>query len=269
MNYRKVGWLVRKDLKEALGNKFVVLPMFILPLVLCVAIPVLLVYLGLELGAIASSGAQSLERLLPLYDIPGRLVDPVERMLYVFLNYTMMPFFIIIPIMLSGVIAANSVAGEKERKSLETLLYTPLSNREFVLGKLLSSFVPSMAVSLVSFLAYFAVSNGAWYALRGSFVLEAVSWIPALLVLSPAASLMALGATLLVSIKAKTFLEAQQSSALVVLPCIVFVAAQLGGLVVISPLAILAAGAVVLALDYVLIMRVAPRFDRERLISTI
>jgi ABC-type Na+ efflux pump permease subunit len=201
---------------------------------------------SLEHGAVASSGTQSLERILSLYSIPARLADPVERMLYVFLNYTMMPFFIIIPILLSGVIAVNSVAGEKERRTLETLMYTPLSNREFILGKLLSSFLPSMSVSILSFLVYYAVANGAWFALRGSFVLDAVSWVPALFIL-----------------------EAQQSSALVVLPCVVFVAAQLGGLVVISPLAVAAAGVLVLALDYVLIMRVAPRFHRERLISTI
>jgi ABC-type Na+ efflux pump permease subunit len=269
MNMRKVGYLVRKDLQETLGNKFVILPMVTLPLILCVGMPAFLVYFGLEQGVLASSGAQSLERLLPLYHIPARLADPVERMLYVFLNYTMMPFFIIIPIMLSGVIAANSVAGEKERRSLETLMYTPLSNKEFVLGKLLTSFLPSMAVTLLSFFAYFAVANGAWFAFRGSFVLNALSWLPALLLLCPAASLMALGATLLVSIKAKTFLEAQQSSSLIVLPCVVFVAAQLGGLVVISPMAIAAAGLALLAIDYVLILRVAPRFDRERLISTL
>ena len=55
-----------------------------------------------------------------------------EQISYIFLNYTFVPLFMIIPVMVASIIAANSVVGEKERKTLETLLYTPVTNREFL-----------------------------------------------------------------------------------------------------------------------------------------
>jgi ABC-type Na+ efflux pump permease subunit len=264
---RKVLWMVRKDLMECLGNKFVLLPMLIVPLFVCVGMPALMIILGLSQGVFLVSGSQLIDRILPMYDIPAGFAAPAERLLFVFLNYTMMPFFFIIPIMVASIIAANSVAGEKERRSLETLLYSPLTNREFVLGKLLSAFIPSMVMSLLSFALYFAVSNGIYAAMRGMLVVRSPSWIPAMALLAPAVSLLALGASLIVSIKAKTFLEAQQASALVVLPCVLFMGAQIGGLVVISPLAVAIAGLVLLGVDYLVIQKVAPRFEREKLLA--
>jgi ABC-2 type transport system permease protein len=264
---RKIWYLVRKDLMESLGNRMVVLPMIALPLILCVAMPAAMIILGLRSGVYIVSGSQLIERILPLYDIPARLAGAPERLLYVFLNYIIMPFFYIIPIMSSAVLAANSVAGEKERRSLETLLYSPISNRELVLGKLLSAFIPSIAISLGSFILYFAVSNGLFLAMRGTIVVDSPAWIPAMLLLAPAASLLGLGCSLIASIKAKSYVEAQQASALAILPCLLFIGAQIGGLVIVGPLGVVAAALVLFGLDYLLIAKAAPRFERERIID--
>jgi ABC-2 type transport system permease protein len=267
MRSRKIYWIVRKDLAECLGNRIVVIPMIILPLMLCVIMPAAMIVLGLSQGVLVMNGSQFIERILPLYNIPAIYADAMDRLLYVFLNYTMMPFFLIIPMMASSVIAANSVAGEKERKTLETLLYAPLSNREFVMGKLLSAFIPSMAMSLGAFLLYFAVANGLHLAMRGTIIVGSVSWIPALLLLVPAASLFGLGCSLIASIKARSYLEAQQASAIVVVPILALIGAQISGLLVMSPWAIVAAALVLFGIDYLVILRAAPRFERERLLS--
>lgn len=265
----KVLWLVRKDLQECLGDRMIILPMIVLPLVTCVAMPAALILLGLGSGTLQMNGAEQLERVLPFYDIPASFTAPVERLLYVFLNYTLMPIFLIIPLMVSVIIAANSVAGEKEKRSLETLLYTPLSNREFVLGKVLSAFLPAVALSLGSFILYFAVANSLFFALRGQIVVRSPAWIPAILLIDPAASLLGLGSAFLVSLKAKSSIEAQQIGALVVLPCVLLVGGQVSGVLVFSPLAVGVFGLVLLVDDYLLIARIGPRFDRERVIATL
>jgi ABC-type Na+ efflux pump permease subunit len=41
--------------------------------------------------------------------------------------------------MVSSVLAADSFAGEKERKTLEALLYTPTTDRELFTAKLLEA----------------------------------------------------------------------------------------------------------------------------------
>jgi ABC-type Na+ efflux pump permease subunit len=245
----------------------VVLPMVILPLILCVAMPAAMILVGLGAGVSSINGVEQIERIMPFYRLPASFTEPVERILYVFLNYTLMPFFLIIPLMTSVIIAAHSVAGEKEKQSLETLLYTPLSNEEFVAGKILSAFLPAVAVSLVSFLLYFLTANSLFLALRGEFVVRSAAWIPTLLLIFPAASLLGLGATFLVSLKSKTFIEAQQVGALVVLPCILLVGGQVGGIIVVSPLAISLFGLVLLLADYVLLAKIGPKFDREKVIA--
>ena len=263
----KVMWLVRKDIQECLGNRMVLVPMFLLPLLLCVAMPALLILLGLGSGLSRMNGADQIERILPLYPIPEAFTEPVERVLYVFLNYTIMPLFLIIPLMVSVIIAAHSVAGEKEKQSLETLLYTPLSNKEFVLGKVLSAFFPAVALSLASFILFFITANSLYFAMRGELVVRAAAWIPVLLLIDPVASLLGLGAAFLVSLKAKTYMEAQQVGALVVLPCVLLIGGQIGGIIVFSPLAVCVFGLVLVIADYILIAKIGPAFDRERVIA--
>jgi ABC-2 type transport system permease protein len=267
MKPRKSLWLARKDLKESLSNPMVVAPMIVLPLVVCVVLPAALIILGLKGGIASINGTELIERILPLYRIPARFTDLTEKLLYVFLNFTVMPFFTIIPVMSAAVLSANSVAGEKERHTLETLLYAPITNRELVAGKLLSAFVPSMAASLGSFALYFATANGLYLAMRGKIVVDSPAWIPAIGLLVPAASLLGLGCSLLASIKAKSFIEAQQASALAVLPCLGLIGAQMGGLAVMSPFGVAAAALVLFGADYLLLAVAAPRFAREKIIA--
>jgi hypothetical protein len=64
-------------------------------------------------------------------------------------------------------------------------------------------------------------------------------------------------------------MEAQQISALVVLPLVLLVILQISGLVIFHLLYTVLLGVVVLLIDYLLISKIAPRFDRENIISTL
>jgi ABC-type Na+ efflux pump permease subunit len=247
----------------------VVLPIILVPVILCVVLPAALLTMGLRSTTLPVGGAQLIEGLLHSYPVPEAFATLTERMLYVFCNYTIIPLFMVIPIIVSSTIAAHAIAGEKERKTLETLLYTPITNRQFFLGKLLSAFVPALIVSILSFALYFATVNVLYVAMRGVMIIRSWVWLPAMLLINPAASLLGLGVTLLVSLRSKTYLQAQQASGFVVLPCILLVSAQMTGLVVLNPLFIAILGAVLLAVDYVVIARVGPRFESERIICSL
>ncbi len=62
-------------------------------------------------------------------------------------------FFLPVPTVLPMTIAAYSVVGEKERKSLEPLLATPVRTSELLLGKSLSAIVPATSLCWFSFVA--------------------------------------------------------------------------------------------------------------------
>ncbi|MBN8618856.1 MAG: stage II sporulation protein M [Anaerolineae bacterium] len=79
------------------------------------------------------------------------------------------PFLLMIvgffPISISLVIALETFVGEKERRSLEPLLSTPLSNTELYIGKTLAAMIPPLAASLGGMAVYlFSLLGGdlAW-----------------------------------------------------------------------------------------------------------
>ena len=62
-----------------------------------------------------------------------------------------------IPVMASSVMAASSFVGEKEKHTLETLLYSPLSIKQLFQSKILAGFSVGMMVSYISFAAMMLV----------------------------------------------------------------------------------------------------------------
>lgn len=269
MNQSRVRAIVKKDLKEIMANKMVVMPMIVVPLVLCVLLPGGLTYLALKLDLAAINGATLIEKVLPAYAIPAEFATTAAKIAYVFLNYMFVPFLMLIPVMMSTIVAANSVVGEKERKTLETLLYTPVSNEEFTLAKQLSAFLPAVAITVVGFAGYFIVVNGISLAVTGLWLVRSPIWIPTILFVSPAVSLLALGITQMISMRAKTFMEAQQLSAVLVIPLVLLVLVQVMGIVVLNMISILLFGAVVAAVALILLRRIGPRFEREAILRTL
>ncbi|HIW21560.1 MAG TPA: ABC transporter permease subunit [Candidatus Dorea intestinavium] len=52
---------------------------------------------------------------------------------------------------MASIMAAGSFVGEKEKRTLETLLYSPLSITKIFQAKVLASFLLSMFISFISF----------------------------------------------------------------------------------------------------------------------
>lgn len=269
LNKQRIKALIRKDLYEILNAKMVLLPMIVVPVMMAVIVPAsMIVAVGLG-GTEMVNGVDQFENLMPFYHFPEAVESLAEKLLYIALNFSFLPLFLIIPLMVSSIIAVNAVVGERERGTLETLLYTPLSNRELIVGKLLSAFLPGALIAPAAFILYFGVSNILSHLFFGLILVRAWIWLPALLILSPAVSLLGLGVSLLVSLKAKTFMEAQQMSAMVVLPMVILMIAQLTGVLIFSIPAMTLMGTLLLLGDFLLITQLMPRFDRERLVNRI
>jgi ABC-2 type transport system permease protein len=128
---------VLRDLRLVLRAKAVLVPLVVVPAMIFVLFPIL--------GVLAiRAGGGALDELRPLIDnLPIDVTEllgpgPLQRQILVYLlEYQFATFFLIVPLMVCAVIAADSFAGEKERKTLEALLYTPTSDRELYVAKLL------------------------------------------------------------------------------------------------------------------------------------
>jgi uncharacterized membrane protein SpoIIM required for sporulation len=88
----------------------------------------------------------------------GLMLDFVQQYNATAVGDQAVPFLLLVvgffPISFSLVIALETFVGEKERKSLEPLLATPLSNTQLYLGKTLAALIPPVLASLLGIGVY-------------------------------------------------------------------------------------------------------------------
>jgi uncharacterized membrane protein SpoIIM required for sporulation/ABC-type Na+ efflux pump permease subunit len=133
MNTTHILAIVRREVREMLGDWRIVAPILLLTLVL----PNLLV-----------AAASQVVAYVGVEGLTARLV-PFAALLVGF-----------IPASFSLIAALESFAGERERNSLESLLAMPLSDAEIYLGKLVSSLFTPLLSSLVAMLVFIGLLLG-------------------------------------------------------------------------------------------------------------
>ncbi len=270
MNTRAILAIVRKDLKVALQNKGVVLPIVILPLILFIAFPWIMAYVSSLTGP-ASSSLSNVDEILAR--MPSGLLNELSgythnQQLIVFsLVYMLAPMFLIMPLMVSSVLAADSFAGEKERKTLEALLYTPTTDRELFTAKLLGAWTAAVAVALLSFVVYAVMVNAAGWQSIGQVFFPNWMWIALVFWVSPAVAGLGLVVMVFVSVRAEGFQDAYQTGGLVVLPVIFLMIGQISGARYFSLGVVLLVGLVVWVLDAVLLWFASKGFRRGELMT--
>ena len=143
-----VVWsVVRRDLRAVRRSKAVVIPMMLVPTLLMIVLPLVIGYAA-RTASTSEAGAEAF-----LQSVPRQLAEPIEalppeaQLLTLVLGFLLAPLFMIVPLMVSAVIAADTFAGEKERRTMETLLHLPISDRDLFLAKLLTGMLPALTVS--------------------------------------------------------------------------------------------------------------------------
>jgi ABC-type Na+ efflux pump permease subunit len=257
--------LINKDLNEITSSKQVIMPMIIVPTILAIIIPLAILISASFIG----SNASIIREFGPLIKkLPSEYAayNPAQLLIKIIINYMFPSYFLIIPIMCSGVIGASSFVGEKEHKTLETLLYTPISMEQLLRAKILGVFIPSYMITLLSFVIFGIIINIGGFIHFGGFIFPDLKWLIIILWISPAINLLSLILTVMVSAKSKTFQEAQQVSGLLVLPVILILVGQMTGVLMLSATIMFIAGIVLLILDYILIKKISSKFIPEKLI---
>lgn len=270
MNRRAISAVVRKDLKVTLQNKGVMIPLIIVPVIMLVVLPALaglIPMLGEGPGSPLADMARYLEQMpAPLLSALAGY-SPSQQIVLLALVYFLAPMYLIVPLMVASVIAADSFAGEKERKTLEALLYAPMTDRDLLTAKLLSAWLPSVAVGLVGFVLYAIVANAAAWPVMGQIFFPTAMWWWLALWVSPAVAGLGLGASVLVSAKAQGFQDAYQVSAAVVLPILLLVIGQASGVMYFSTILVVLLGLFFWLLDGLLFWLGSKKFRRSIMFS--
>jgi ABC-2 type transport system permease protein len=263
----RIAALLAKELVDLRQNPGVFVPALLvglgttaLPFVVAILIPVLTGEPLTQSGDLR--GVLEMWSTEPL----ARELSP-EGALQAFLFQQFLIFVVgLTPVMGSMAAAAQSIVGEKQARTLEPLLATPLRTAELLASKVLSAAALGGAITVLCF---------ALYAAGVLFLAEpgvaGILFTPASLllafVLCPLVMLVALQLAVCASARANDARGAQQIAALVVLPLTGMMVAQLFGVLLLTPVFLLGAVAVLVALNAILLRIAVALFDRETILT--
>ena len=262
---RAVLAVIRKDLTAIRRSKAVVIPMLVVPLLLLVVLP-------LAIG-LAARSQDNPDVSFYLSRLPERVVSPIlslpadEQLVVLVSGYLLAPLFLIVPLMVAAVLAADAFAGEKERRTLETLLHLPIPDRQLFYAKVLGAFVPAVAVSWVGFVLFALVTNTVAWPVTHRIFVPTKLWAVVIFWVGPAVAALGMGVMVRVSARARTAQEANQLGGAVILPLIFLAVGQSTGLLLVTLPVAFAIGAGVWVVAAWLIVRGAGRFTRDRILS--
>ncbi|HIU42337.1 MAG TPA: ABC transporter permease [Candidatus Egerieicola faecale] len=254
--------MIYKDFRGVVSNRRLFASLLIVPIVLTVLLPSIFVIAGHFTPD--DPDLQQMLSLLPESMQENSLEQLIHQML---LNYILPVFFLMIPIMTASIMAASSFVGEKEKRTLETLLYAPLTLKEIFRAKVLACFLVSMLVSLISFAAMLLVLETELFFLTGSGLFPGISWLVILLLVSPAISLIAITLIVRQSAKAKTVEESQQGAVFLIIPIVLLAIGQFTGVLMLSVWVLLGLGVLCALVAGLLLKRAMGNFTYEKLLS--
>lgn len=272
MNWRSIWAIARKDLKEVRQNKAAWIPAIVLPLIFAIVFPLLFSYLPQVMPV------EDIERELGDMQVLLRNLPPavqaifsglkIEQMFVLYMTaFLLAPLLLIMPLMFSSVIGADSFVGERERKTMEALLYAPTTDVELFLGKVLAAVIPAISISWLTYLVYIIMVNAGSYSLFGRIWFPLPTWWPMMFWLTPAFALLGVSATVMISARVKTFMEAYQLTGSLVVIVLALVVGQATGVLYLGVGTVFLTGTLIWIVDAILIYLNLRSFRRSSLIA--
>lgn len=248
-----------KELLEILKNKLLLFTVIPLPLIF-VVIPLAFVYFA---------GDQPLDdkevglymQLSPAFTN----MNPVDVAQIVLVGQFMF-LLLLTPTIVPMTIATFSIVGEKQARSLEPLLATPVRTWELLLGKALAAVAPAV---IITWICYGILLVGMAILARPLVFASIASgvWPLAIGVLTPLLAVLTVNAGVLISSRVNDTRVAQQIGGMIVLPLVGLSVAQAAGRMLFD-IPMFALGAVVLLLLDASVLVAATRlFQRETILT--
>lgn len=259
-SFARVRAVLWKDLLELRKNTGMLWSMLALPVV------IVLVPLGIVRAYVWNPDDSNLRAMALYYDLTVN-TDHAARFLVDKVLADWFVLYLVMPVFVPILISSHAVAGEKEKRTLEPLLSSPVTPLELVIGKSLASLIPSVTVCLIAFVFLCVGIDVVAWPLAHELVLPNSMWLFGVLVIAPLFAFFGNGVAVLISARVGDSRLAQQLAGLFVLPLVGLAAGQFGGLLKAGTGYYAALGAFVLLLDVSIVLLARRLFDRERLMS--
>jgi len=215
--------VVRREFLEILRNRLLIFSIVLPPIILTV-IPVITLR-----SALSSSPRLPLEAIAQIVASHPAWSDFTQlEVASAFAAQQFLNIFLILPGYIPLSIAAYSIVGEKQTRSLEAVLATPIRTTELLFAKALAALIPGIVAAWLSYLAMVGLA-GALLGGKVATVFTEPTWLGAVLLLGPAIGLLSVAAGVIVSSRVNDPRLAQQIGALIILPLGAIVVLQTTG----------------------------------------
>jgi ABC-2 type transport system permease protein len=212
-------------------------------------------------ATISRSELESLERSL------GRSggISSVEAFQIILIDQVLV-LYMLAPLFIPLTIASYSIIGEKQLRTLEPLLATPIRTWELLAAKSVASIVPGVLVGWVSYAAFLVLAA---FIAMPAIVAHALSpvWLVSFGVLSPLFALLAVAMAVIASSRTNDPRAAQQLGAVIILPISALLSAQVFGFIRLDISHALRLTVAVALADVVLLWLAVRLFDRESILT--
>jgi ABC-type Na+ efflux pump permease subunit len=192
MNWSIVEQVFLKDLQELSKNRYVFYSMLFLP-VLLVSVTII------NIDSAVSSTPVSITEITVLISTFSEII-------------------ILIPAIVSVLIGSTSVVIEKNNRSLEPLLATPITDSELLMGKALAPFIPAMILGYAAYGAVIPAVDFLTHPVFRTYILPTNTMLYQMFVMAPLVGLFGTFVALFISTKIKDVRAAQQVSTLSIMP---------------------------------------------------
>ena len=217
--------LLEKELLDVARNRAVLLPVAIATLVFLVLPFVIAILIPATTGDSLGDDA-GLARVSLLMGPHENLSTNGRVQLFIFQQFLIV--FLLMPVTGAMALAAHAIVGEKQARTLEPLLATPLTTLELLMAKVAGALIPTFAISTVGLIAYALIIAGS----AETGVLPAML-NPRTLVLvlgvGPMCALVSLQMAVVISSRVNDPRTAQQFGVLIVVPVTALVIGQVSG----------------------------------------
>ncbi|MDQ2847826.1 MAG: ABC transporter permease subunit [Actinomycetota bacterium] len=238
LSWTRVGAILGKEVRDYRRNRFVIGTMAMVPIIFIIA-PMIQLF-----AANATAGTAHLSTRIGLSLI----------------------YLLVIPVTVPAVLAAYSVVGEREQGTLEAVLITPIRREEFLIGKALAAFVPTLVISYAIFGIFLAAAALFAHPVIASAIYAGTHLLVQLL-FTPLLAGWAIWVGIAVSARSTDVRVAQQLSVLGSVPPLAVLALMSLNVITVSTGVVIGLAAALLAVDLLAWRVVAAMFDRERLVT--
>lgn len=267
LNFMRIGAVLRREIQEIFKSRGLMLAIFLPPLFITLIPLVGVAILGGVIGSDPESAKSAGDLAQMTQQMPElRTWTVAEATVFIILQQ-FLTFFLIMPLIIPMSIAAQSIVGEKQSKSLEPLLATPITTTELLFAKAVAAVIPAVLATWAAFIIFLMAGRFLIASERVFMALLNPKWLVATLILAPLLSLLSVSIAVIISSRVNDTRAVQQIGGFVVLPIVVLGIAQTTGLILLNATTFVIGALVVAALD-ALILRIGVRiFQREKILT--